>query len=259
MPGLYTHTTRASGLVLTAAIYNADHQKHIDNATPQQHDDYSADVTQMRLQTDPGEVGSESLPTSTAGELERIRFAIREIKGTTHWYQSPQHSLIGLVPTGTLMLFQQTTAPVGWTKQTTHNNKALRVVSGAASSGGANPFTSIFGAGKLTGGTSITIAQMPAHQHSIPDPGHTHGLQDFGHAHSLGVPAGSSGGQFGLVDSGNSGSSGFPSTFAATSNILVNGAFTGINVTNATGGSTTHDHAVGLDLQFVDIIIASKD
>jgi hypothetical protein len=29
---------------------------------------------------------------------------------------------------GTLMLFQQTAAPTGWTKQTTHNDKALRVV-----------------------------------------------------------------------------------------------------------------------------------
>ena len=35
-------------------------------------------------------------------------------------------------PAGTLMLFQQTAAPTGWTKQTTHDNKALRVVSGVA-------------------------------------------------------------------------------------------------------------------------------
>jgi hypothetical protein len=38
-------------------------------------------------------------------------------------------------PSDTLMLFQQTAAPPGWTKQTVHNDKALRVVSGAASSG----------------------------------------------------------------------------------------------------------------------------
>jgi hypothetical protein len=35
-------------------------------------------------------------------------------------------------PSGTVMLFQQTTAPIFWTKQTTHNDKALRVVSGSA-------------------------------------------------------------------------------------------------------------------------------
>ena len=44
-------------------------------------------------------------------------------------------------PSGTKMLFQQTNAPTGWTKVTTHNNKALRVVSGSASSGGSNAFT----------------------------------------------------------------------------------------------------------------------
>lgn len=258
MPGLYNHTTRNAGTVLTAAIYNADHQKHIDNATPQMHDDYSVDVAQMRLQADPGEVGTESLATNTAGELERLRFAIREIKGTTHWYQSPQFSMIGLIPTGTLMLFQQTAAPTGWTKQTTHNNKALRVVSGTASSGGANPFTSIFGAGKLTGGTAINGNQMPSHTHTVPDPGHAHSVTDFTHAHAFSQPQGSSGSP-GLVDSGNASSSGFGSTAAATSNILVNGAFTGISSTNPSGAGQAHDHAVQLDLQFVDIIIASKD
>jgi hypothetical protein len=84
--GLYSHTTRASGLVLTAAIYNADHQNHIDNSIPAQFDDYSGDTAEMQTQTDPGEAGNESAPTSLAGEIERLRFVIAEIKGTTYWY-----------------------------------------------------------------------------------------------------------------------------------------------------------------------------
>tara|TARA_R100000406_G_scaffold13073_1_gene8405 strand:- start:1438 stop:2910 length:1473 start_codon:yes stop_codon:yes gene_type:complete len=45
-------------------------------------------------------------------------------------------------PSGTKMLFQQTTAPTGWTKQTSGvDNKALRVVSGTAGSGGSNAFS----------------------------------------------------------------------------------------------------------------------
>ena len=47
----------------------------------------------------------------------------------------------GLIPSGSIMLFQQTSAPVGWTKLTTQNNKALRVVSGSAGSGGSTSFT----------------------------------------------------------------------------------------------------------------------
>ena len=84
----YSHTTRADGLVLTAAIYNADHQNHIDNHTPEKLDDFSTNVAEMQTQTDPGEQGSESLPTSLSEELARLRFAINELKGTSYWYES---------------------------------------------------------------------------------------------------------------------------------------------------------------------------
>lgn len=95
MPGLYSHTTRATGTILTAAIYNGDHENHITNETPQMMDDYSTNAAQMQTATDPGESGSESLPTSLAGELERLRYAIAEAKGTTYWYQTAVNSLSG--------------------------------------------------------------------------------------------------------------------------------------------------------------------
>ena len=88
MPGLYTHTTRTDGTVLTGAIYNADHQNHIDNLIPAQIDDYSVTQGQMQSLVNPGEVGSESFALSLAGEVERLRFIISETKGTTHWYTS---------------------------------------------------------------------------------------------------------------------------------------------------------------------------
>jgi hypothetical protein len=59
-------------------------------------------------------------------------------------------------PSGTLMLFQQTAAPTGWTKQTTHNDKTLRVVSGAAGSGGSTAFTSVFASRTPTGSVSVS-------------------------------------------------------------------------------------------------------
>lgn len=89
MAALYSHTTRSDGLVLTATIYNSDHQNHIDNGVPLQQDDYSLNAAQMKLTVDPGEVGTESLATTQAGEFERLRFAILEMKGTTEWYESP--------------------------------------------------------------------------------------------------------------------------------------------------------------------------
>lgn len=93
MPGNYTHTTRSDGLILTAAIYNADHQNHVNNMTPGGVDDYSSNTTEMQTQTDPGEQGSESLSTDLAGELERIRYVLAEMKGQTYWYETAFGSL----------------------------------------------------------------------------------------------------------------------------------------------------------------------
>lgn len=93
MPGLYSITTRAFGETIDAAKYNADHQAHVDGTTSEMTDDYSASVAQMQSAVDPGERGSESLPTSMAGELERLRATLAEIKATTYWYESARVSL----------------------------------------------------------------------------------------------------------------------------------------------------------------------
>lgn len=104
MPALYSHTTRASGIVLTAAIYNADHENHITNGVPLQLDDYSSDATEMRVTTDPGESGTESLATTLGGELARLRFTIKEMKkwlnggvDVAQWYTTASGSVSGTV------------------------------------------------------------------------------------------------------------------------------------------------------------------
>jgi sorbitol-specific phosphotransferase system component IIA len=124
-------------------------------------------------------------------------------------------------PSGTLMLFQQTAAPTGWTKQTTHNNKALRVVSGTASSGGTSPFSTVFG---LTATDSHTLveAEMPAHTHGTDVQTTTEPQYDAGNARG------------GTQVSGR-----------ATS--------------TSTGGGGGHSHNIELRVQYVDLIIASKD
>jgi hypothetical protein len=132
------------------------------------------------------------------------------------------------LPTGTTMLFAQANAPTGWTKSTTHNNKALRVVSGAGGgSGGSVAFTSAFASQAVigtVGGTSLTIAQMPAH------------------AHTYSVPTGA------LVQSGVGGA----------------GATVAGGNTGSTGSGDPHSHpfsgtAIDLAVQYVDVIIAVKN
>lgn len=74
-------------------------------------------------------------------------------------------------PTGTIAPFQQTAAPTGWTKAVTHNDKALRVVSGTASSGGTTAFTSVFAARTIAQANlpnvNLTAASNGAHTHTV--------------------------------------------------------------------------------------------
>jgi hypothetical protein len=139
------------------------------------------------------------------------------------------------------MLFQQTTAPTGWTKQTTHDNKALRVVSGSASSGGTTAFTSVFTsrtpAGTNSGGSvsnhTLTTAQIPSHQHTFP------------------------------VGFGSKGPNEVVSTFS------INSAPGNSTIAGFTGGGGAHNHgftnptftgtAMDFAVQYVDLIIASKN
>lgn len=80
---------------------------------------------------------------------------------------------------GTVMLFAQTTAPTGWTKDTSnYNNSGLRIVTGNASTGGSVDFTTAFasqtpsGSVSITsvsgsaGSTTLTIPQIPSHTHT---------------------------------------------------------------------------------------------
>jgi hypothetical protein len=134
------------------------------------------------------------------------------------------------------MLFVQTSAPTGWTKSTTHDNKALRVVSGTAGSGGTTGFTSVFTA------RTITTANMPSHTHTVTDPGHYHG--PYGDAY------------FGLTYTPSyiAATGGYtPCLFMTTGSARTASATTGITNGN-TGGDTAMDFAV----QYVDAIIAVK-
>lgn len=139
---------------------------------------------------------------------------------------------------GTLMLFQQTAAPTGWTKQTTHNDKALRVVSGTASSGGSSNFTTVFTnqtptintSGLSAGATTLSTSQIPSHTHTVP--------LNLGSADGFSFAKGAGGGSTGSVASGSAGGGGSHS--------------------HSISGSATSS-AITLAVQYVDLIIASKN
>ena len=81
-------------------------------------------------------------------------------------------------PRGTRMLFQQSSAPTGWTKDTAQNDRALRVVSGAVGSGGSKGFAATFGRPRVSGSVTsrvsgraashrLSIEQIPRHEHYV--------------------------------------------------------------------------------------------
>jgi hypothetical protein len=147
----------------------------------------------------------------------------------------------GNVPAGTIMLFVQTAAPTGWTKSTTHNDKALRVVSGAASTGGSTAFTSVFAA------RTITAANVPAHTHSFSattsgqSVTHTHTYTGFNESQAI-SPGGNS-------------AKGGSETNGTSGNASVDHTHTVSGTSGSYGSGTSMDFSV----QYVDVIIAVKD
>jgi len=162
----------------------------------------------------------------------------------------------GVHASGTKLLFQQSTAPTGWTKDTTnYNDHAIRVVTGTASSGGTNAFSTLDATAvgtinsSISGSTAshaLTIAEMPAHNHSITSTARRDG----------GSPPGGS----------------FPHGSAFGTNTNLSDVGLTLSIDN-TGGGGGHSHGVGtlavtstftgsgnpLDVLYVDVIIASKD
>jgi hypothetical protein len=77
------------GQLITAALWNNEWNNVGTNFNPPGMDGYSDTDAQMRLQTNPfpGSVTSHS--TNLGGEIERIRYQIATLLGTTYWYQPP--------------------------------------------------------------------------------------------------------------------------------------------------------------------------
>lgn len=162
------------------------------------------------------------------------------------WKTIPAAAVI--IPAGSRMLFQQTAAPTGWVKLTTYNNRALRIVNGTVGTGGTVAFTTAFTSytvaisgntgNKAAGGTvanhTLSNARIPSHTHSYVRPGG-------------GSTQGGKLGASNATSNSNTGASGGSQAH--------NHGFTGSNHNHSFSGSST---AVNVDVQYVDVIIATK-
>ena len=199
--------------------------------------------------------------------LRLIKAAIKatfpNITGAVTLTQAQINALADTVPApaGTKMLFRQSTAPNGWTKETADDNAAIRVVSGSVTDGGTNGFTNSFntaftisgttgGSGTLytssgtSGSTTLSISQIPAHSHDITES---------------------------FTKEDNNFTAGSERPLRENSVNLGNYTVT----TTSTGGGGGHDHTIpaldipshthtfsddhNFDVKYVDVIVCTKD
>lgn len=123
---------------------------------------------------------------------------------------------------GTIMLFRQTAAPTGWTKQVAINDYGLRVTSGTVGTTAGTAFSTVF-AQSAVGNTTLAAAAIPSHTHSI--------VAALAQAF------------FGVIGGG-------AGPYAGNSVLTTDGG---------TGGNGAHTHSINLALSYVDVIIATKD
>jgi hypothetical protein len=158
---------------------------------------------------------------------------------------------------GTVLLFAQTAAPTGWTKDTSNfNNSALRVVTGTASSGGSVDFTTAFASQTPSGTVSVSGSAGNTTLSTPQIPSHTHTQRTgFEYVPSAGAPSKPRSGKISVYRTN-------PSVFPGNDVDLT---------TNSTGGGGSHNHpltissstfsgnAINLAVKYVDVIRATKN
>ena len=228
------------------------------------------------------------------GGLYQFMYSASGNAGAGAWVvPNPSIATGGGFAAGTQMLFMNATAPVGWTKLTAHDNKALRVVSGTGgASGGTVAFTTAFASYTPTGSNTavgLSVAMLPSHTHTqqggftstTVSADHSHysswasAGRNAGHIHT--VPIYGGGTASSNVRAEGTAYAGAPGTSGENVDHAhgVAGSSGGISAnhthavylsgeTVATGSGATHNHtwtgvARDFSVQYVDSIICSKD
>jgi hypothetical protein len=181
---------------------------------------HPSDTTRAPLAS-PTFTGDPKAPTPTAGDADTSIATTAFVTGAV--------AAASAIPAGTVMLFYQAAAPTGWTKLTTNNDKALRVVSGSGGVGGGSvAFSTVF-ARTMTDDFTLATTHIPFHNHATTS---VSNVQLLNYA---------VGGSWDYTPGGQSRSDG--NTF----------------VTGGAGAGSAHNHTIDLRVQYLDLILASKN
>jgi hypothetical protein len=145
---------------------------------------------------------------------------------------------------GTVTLFGQTTAPTGWTKNTsTGNQNAFRIVTGSVSTGGSVDFTTAFASQTPTGSVAVSSISGSMGSTTLSTP------QIPSHTHSSG--RGNPTTRFLSLST--------PTTLAGTSGAAGGGGSHTHPFSFSSGSGTFSGNAINLAVKYVDVIRATKD
>ena len=173
------------------------------------------------------------------------------------------------VPSGTVMVFYQSAAPTGWTKSTSNNDKALRVVSGnGGGTGGTHALSSppslahthtsaahVHSVGAHSHGNNLSAAahtlstsQMPSHNHS-----------SIGGAYAATTNSPNPTGQYNNPNSNlNTGSTGGGGSHSHSMSGSVSNS-SAFNSSSAGGAATSSTTPTAFAPQYIDVIICAKN
>jgi len=125
-------------------------------------------------------------------------------------------------PSGTYMVFCNTTAPPGWTKDFSFNDRALKITTGTVTAGGSNFYSAVM-AQTVVGSDTPTASKMFSHGHTVPSEAAAGSgpIGDFMQADGTGSP--------------------------------------GAIGTSFAGGSNAHNHTILMDMAYLSMILAVKN
>jgi len=163
-------------------------------------------------------------------------------------------------PSGTRAIFNQQTAPTGWSIDATVTDHTLQLTAGAGPNvtTTGNAYSGMFNAQWTTDGHALTTAELASHNHGVNDPTHNHSSPGHSHSPASGfdfwTSTSAGGGSFN--PSGGSNAINLEVQTAATA-VAINLAATGISIQN-NGNGNAHTHTKTFNVNYCQCIVGVK-
>jgi hypothetical protein len=162
-------------------------------------------------------------------------------------------------PSGTRLVFQQATAPTGWTADATITDHTLQLT---AAQGGifttGTVYSSMFNAQWTTDGHALTTAELASHSHGVNDPTHAHSSPAHQHGTSSGFNFWTATPTGGAATNLSGGSNAInQETLTGGIGVTIQPSGTGISIQN-NGSGSAHTHTKTFNVNFAQGIVAVK-